>query len=381
MSVSITLVRALVEEVVRAGADPDAYLAAAGFDRALLDEPSARVDVAVYDRLDELALDLTGDPALGLHMAERARLAAFHVVGHLSSHCKTARQALRALTRYRRLLSDAEPPTLTEQGDTATVTWHFVRGGERGDRLRAELGVTAIVKIAQAALGMTQPPRTVEFVHAAPPYAAEYHRVLGCPVRFGSDATRIHFDRTLLDVPQIHANGALFQLLEGQALRDLARLAAPPAVSARVRAAILGSYDGTRPTMDVVARRLSVSERSLRRRLQSEGRTYAELVDEAMAELARQMLHDPANTLQAIADRLGFSEPSAFHRAFKRWTGLTPSRYRADAGTLAPGEVADDGADAAEPEALSGMPDDDAADPPAAPPPKKPGFLGRRRFW
>jgi AraC-like DNA-binding protein len=328
MSVSVTLVRALVEEIVRCGADPDAFLAAGGLDARILDDPSARIDAVSYDRLHERALDATGDPALGLHMAGRTRLAAFHVVGHLTSHCATIRQALVALARYRKLLSDTEPPTLVERGDTAILTWHFLVGGERGNRLRAEFGVTALVTIAQVALGVSMGPQLVEFVHAEPDYAGEYPRVLGCPARFGSDATRIHFARALLDTKQRHANGDLFRLLESQALRDLARLTAPPLVSARVRAAILAMYAGTRPTMDEVARRLRMSTRSLRRRLTEEDRTFAELVDEAMAELARHLLADPGITIQEVADRLGFSEPSAFHRAFKRWTGVTPRQHR-----------------------------------------------------
>src|SRR5438552_10158976 len=97
MSVSVSLVRSLVEEIVRAGADPDAFLAAGGVTRALLDDSDARVPLPCYDRLQELAIDTTGDPALGLHMAARAPLSTFDVVGLLSIHCRTIREALGVL--------------------------------------------------------------------------------------------------------------------------------------------------------------------------------------------------------------------------------------------------------------------------------------------
>jgi AraC-like DNA-binding protein len=327
MTVSVTLVQTLLEAVERAGGDPDALLAECGLDRSLIEAPSARFDAARYDALHERALDVTGDPALGLHLAEHARLAAFHLVGFLTANCRTIRQALGVFARYRRLLSDVEAPTLVEDGDLAILTCYFVQGSPRGNRLRAEFGMTAVMRTAQDALGLKEAPRLVEFIHAAPDHAAEYARVFGCDVRFGAAACRIHIPREVLDRPQIHANRDLFHLLETRAVSDLASLPAPT-MTVRVRAAIVEHYDGTRPSMDDIAKRLGISSRSLRRRLQEEQAAFPDLVDEAMAEIARVMLLDPSATIHDIADRLGFSEPSAFHRAFKRWTGLTPGQFR-----------------------------------------------------
>jgi AraC-like DNA-binding protein len=329
MSVSVTLVRTLVEEIARAGHDPHAYLDAAHLELSLLDDPNARVEGDAYDRLQELALDLTGDPALGVHMVERVSPSAFHVVGFLSNHCATLRQAIDLFARYRQLLSDAPPPSLVEEGDEAILTCHFVAGGsERSARMRAEFGVASITRTALMVLGVPEPPRLVELTHAAPPYASEVERVLGCPVRYGADAVRLHFARALLDAARLHSNPELLRLLEHQAERNLAQLVTPRRLSTRVRAAVLDGADGTRPSMTAMARRLGLSERSLRRRLHEEGVTYAEVLEQALAELARRLLEDAQLTIQEIADRLGFSEASAFHRAFKRWTGLTPKQFR-----------------------------------------------------
>jgi AraC-like DNA-binding protein len=328
MSVSVTLVRTLVEELVRAGTDPDAFLTAANVDPKLLDDPNARIDIAAYDRLHESALDTIGDAALGLHMAERATLSAFHVVGFLSVHCRTIRQAIGVFVQYRSLLSECPAPELHEEGDRAYLTCFFIRGPERCNRLRAEFNVTGLVKVAQLSLGMARPPLLIEFEHAAPWYAEEYSRVFGCPIRFGSEATRIHVERSVIDAALIHGNDELFSLLKAQADRHLDDLTRPRSLSRRIRSLMLEHYDGTKPSMESVARRLGVSSRSLRRRLSEEGMTYAEVVDEAMADVARRMLYDRARSIQDIADRLGFSEPSAFHRAFKRWTGLTPGQFR-----------------------------------------------------
>jgi AraC-like DNA-binding protein len=218
---------------------------------------------------------------------------------------------------------------LHEDGDLAVLTCHFVEGGsERCRRLRDEFGVVSMARTALLALGVPEPPRLVELTHEQPGYAAEVERALGCPVRYRASATRLHFARWLLDAPLLHANPELKRLLESQAERKLAELTVPRSLAARVRAVVLDGQDGARPTMRAMARRLGLSSRSLRRHLHEEGHTYAEVLEQAMAEIARRMLDDPAATIQDVADRLGFSEASAFHRAFKRWTGLTPRQFR-----------------------------------------------------
>ncbi len=327
MSVSVTVVRTLVEELARRGIDPAGVLEAASLDPGILDDPNARVGLAAYDRLQEAALDASGDPAFGLHMAEHAALPTFHVVGFLSLHCRTIRQAIELLQRYRALLSEVEPPFLEERGKFAVLTCYFLPGSPACTRLRAEFGIASILGIARSmmedAVGVL-----VEMPYPAPAHAAEYERVFGCEVRFDSDAIRLHFDRRLLDQPRIHANAELLRVLEDQAERKLESLRVPPCTWAQVRVLVVDHYDGTRPPLRRVARRLGMSGRSLRRRLKDEGRTYAEVVEEAMADVARRLLQDPSMSIAQVAERLGFSEPSAFHRAFKRWTGQTPGQFR-----------------------------------------------------
>jgi AraC-like DNA-binding protein/2-polyprenyl-3-methyl-5-hydroxy-6-metoxy-1,4-benzoquinol methylase len=269
-------------------------------------------------------------------MGARAPLPTFGVVGSISIHCPTIRQAIDIFVRYRRLVSDAEPPSLVEEGDRAILTFHFIRASERCSRLRAELGITALVRFAF--MSALSKPRSVaiEFEHEAPSYAAEYEKVLGFPVGFGRPSTRILFERRVLDEPQIHANPEVRQLLESQAERRLGDLSAPPPLSQRVRDLVADHYQGTKPPMEEVARKLSLSGRSLRRRLSEEGTSYASLLEEAFAEVARRKLSDPSARIQEVAHRMGFSEASAFHRAFKRAIGVTPAQFREGLRPAAP---------------------------------------------
>lgn len=330
MSVSVTLVRALVEEVARAGRDPDAFLRAARIEPAVLADADARLTFSRYSGAQRLAAEWTGDPALGLHLGERAPLAAYHMIGLLSAHCSTLRQAFAMLARYRRLLFDGAAPAMAEDGEQAELRYAFRYGRGPADRMGAEFTVAATVQIGRMCLGRAAAPLEVAFEHPTPAHVEEYRRVLGAPVRFDADATRIRFARALLDAPLLHANPDLCEVLAGEAERKLAGLASAP-LRDKVRAlAVEEDAVGRaqRRPMEEVARRLALSERSLRRRLAEEGSSYAAVVEEAIAELARRRLRDLGTPIKRVADQLGFSEASAFHRAFKRWTGMTPQEYR-----------------------------------------------------
>jgi AraC-like DNA-binding protein len=328
MSVSILLVRGLVEAVGSAGVTREGFLDAAGLDPTRLDDGDARISVDEYDRLQLLALEMSEDEALGLHMGERASLAAFDVVGHLLSHAVTMREGVQIFLRFHRILSDCADSTLREEGDTGTIEYEFPRGAARANRIRAEFGMTVLKWMGEHYVGRDKLARRVFFEHAAPEYAAEYTRIFGQSVHFGHAFTGIEFDRALLDREQLHKDPELSLVLETQAERKISRLARSVGYRERLKEYLAAQALVERPQMESVARRFGMSVRSLRRRLTEEGVSYGALVEEALATVAKSMLDDPSRSIQETAYALGFSDPSAFHRAFKRWTNLTPKQYR-----------------------------------------------------
>ncbi len=268
-------------------------------------------------------------------MGARAPLATFDLVGSMSVHCSTIREAIEVFRRYRRLVSDCEAPSLIEHGDLAILTLHIIRASERCSRLRAELGITALVRFGRMSAMVKRRASVIQFEHQTPPYAAEYLNVLGSPVTFGHRETRVMFERRLLDEPPLHADAEVEARLEGQANLRLQALGS--SVAARVRAVV--TRECARPrhqandvapriSTNDVARRLSVSSRTLQRRLQEERVTFAEVVEDAVADVARTLLENPTATIEEVALRLGFSEADSFRRAFKRWTGMTPWAFR-----------------------------------------------------
>jgi AraC-like DNA-binding protein len=328
MSLSIMLLYALIEAVEPAGVARDDLLRAAQIDPGRLDDIDGRLDGDEYDRVQTAALDLTGDEALGLHMGERITIRPFDVLADLASHAPTLRDAFQTFTRFHRIVSDGPNSTLDEHNDVAVARYEFLRSSPRCNRMRAEFGLVGLLRMVRHFTHQEGTARAVYFEHPAPEYRAEYARIFGGRERFDHDFTGIEFDRELLDRTPLAQNGELYSVLESLAERKLSRVTREGGHAERLRNYLVMNAGAKRPQMDAVARSLGISVRSLRRRLDEEGVSYTGLLNESRATLAKRMLDDPRRSIYETAYAMGFSDPSAFHRAFKRWTGMTPTQYR-----------------------------------------------------
>jgi AraC-like DNA-binding protein len=332
VSVSISLVRTLIEAVDRAGIPAERFIAQSGLSRSLLEDAAARLEVSAYDVLQELALDMTGDPALGLHMGDQPSVSAFQVVGALVSHCRTIREGLDVFFRYHRIVADCPASYLVPRGDEVVLVYNFLRTTPRCSRLRAEFGITRVLRIGQIFGGASTTPTEIWFEHEEPTYAAEYARILGAGrVRFSQPSTGFVMPAAFLDITQLHSSPELFQVLKTQADKQLSDLDGSMPLSRRIHELVVHHFTDVEPDMDTIARRMGMSARSLRRRLQDEGCSFSEIIGRAMGELSCNVLRERNTTIQEAAFRLGFSEASSFHRAFKRWTGKTPKQFRDEA--------------------------------------------------
>jgi AraC-like DNA-binding protein len=328
MSVSTVLVRVLVEAVERSGVPRTALLGAAGIDADRLAAASGRFELEDFAALQTAALDLTSDEALGLHMAEQATEGGFDLLAHLIMHAPTMRDAVGLLARFQGLLSDHAELTLREKGPVATFQYDFARSNERSDRMHAEFVMAALLRFIRLFGGPSAAARAVTFEHARPAHHREHARLFGGVERFQQSATAFAFDRDLLDRTQLHQSPELYAVLQVQAERSLERISAGQGPSARLQQYLLARPPSRIPDMATAARDLGTSVRSLRRRLAADATSYRLLVKARLEASAAQMLRDPHRTIQQTAQALGFSDAAAFHRAFRRWTGMTPKQYQ-----------------------------------------------------
>jgi AraC-like DNA-binding protein len=333
-SFSMQLVRALAHAVEQRGVPPAELLRAARLETERLDAAAAdaRLPGPDFFRLCERALDLTGDPALGLHWSRAIDPNAFAPVSLLLGHSATLSQALETLSQFETLLSDHRSYELRKHGDRATLRcFGLSRTSLRFQRFSAEMMVSGFFKLIRSFDARTRFHR-LSFEYPAPAHAAEYTRLFGQRVQFEQPFTGLTFERRLLDLPSPHRDEAVGDALRGVAQHRLARLMQQNLHSRRVRDLLVRHGRPHRVPMKTAARSLALSVRSLQRRLAAEGQSYDALRNEAAAVVAKQLLRDEQLTIKQAADALGFSSTSPFHRAFKRWTGATPSAFRATRG-------------------------------------------------
>jgi AraC-like DNA-binding protein len=326
-TVSILLVRVLAQAVERAGAQRAQLLAAAEIDPSWLDDTQARLPLATYERAQLAALELSGDAALALHIGEQSSSAAFDVVGHLTAHAATLRQAIEATMRYSRILSQGAALILDEETETAVIRCASLVAGS-SDQFSQELATSGLTRLIRAFVSPSARPRHVFFEYPAPAHRAEYRRIFDGAERFEHTFTGIEIERAWLDRTQLHNSPELYTVLKTQAERVLGRVTRDVDVAELVQEHLASCDPANMPTMEDIARHFGMSGRTLRRRLLAEHCAYEALVERTLADVAKRMIEDPQSSIQATAAAMGFATPAAFHRAFKRWTGTTPKAYK-----------------------------------------------------
>jgi AraC-like DNA-binding protein len=292
-----------------------------------LHQTGHRFALVDFAALHSRALDLTGDEALGLHMAERVPEGAFDLIAHLVAHAPTLREAFQLCVQFQRLIVDDGHIGLTERGDTATLEFHLPRLQERVERSLAEFAAAGTMRLVVTVAGPSA-PRSVSFEHERPRHSREYARIFGGVVRFRQPATALTVDRAALDRVHLHQHPELFALLRSQAERALEKAGVDPGLVDKLRGYLLARSPARIPDIATAARDVGISERSLRRHLANDSTSYRELVRDVLEVHAARMLRDSARSIEEIAYACGFATASAFHRAFKRWKGMTPAQFR-----------------------------------------------------
>jgi AraC-like DNA-binding protein len=324
MAGSILVVRGLVEALEHSGVTRAALFQRTGFDGGRLQELDGRVEADELGALQEAALDLTANGAFGLTLGLGTTASTFNFSNRLLAHATTLRDGIAELVEFDRLLADRPSWRLDEQGETATLIYDAGPGSPRCRRLRAEAALSGVYRTVKHLGGSRKP--AVLFDYPAPDYRAEYARAFEGTERFEQALTGIAFDRQLLDTPR-RPDRTAYDVSSSLETR-LARADRKTTYSERVREYVLISAPPDRHNMEAVARGLGLSGRSLRRRLREEGKSYGAIVESALATVAKRLISDEQRSIEATAYAMGYSDATAFHRAFKRWTGSTPGAYR-----------------------------------------------------
>jgi AraC-like DNA-binding protein len=306
--------------------DTEALVRELSLSREALAQPGARISIPVAERLIARGRELTGDSALGFYLGWQMRISAHGFLGFAAMTSATTRAALQVAVRFAPTHTDAISLQLEEGPEyTSLIIAETADLGSAREFIISALMV-GIWQIGNSLTGQ-QLEGNAEVAYGEPADYARIKHLLPSPIRFDRPDNRLTFHSAVLDLPLLLADPAALQLAREQCERDLDALASARSLVDRVRQQLVAEDHQFR-TIHEVARALYMSDRTLKRKLMSEGTSYFELLDTARKERALLLLRDADLTLEQVADRVGYSELSNFTRAFKRWTGTTPKRFR-----------------------------------------------------
>lgn len=327
-----TWVKAICRALEAAGCDSAVLLAEAGLDLKSLDSPTARCPLTHTERLWRIAVAATGDPAFGIKVASHINQTTFHALSYGLAASSTLKEAFERVQRYCHVASDAIEYEFLRSG----AEYHFVIepapavADESVDAL-----VGAYLRMCRSLIGHDYSPLRIEFRRARPAKIEDFQSLLRAPLQFGAARTRLVFDREAIERSLDGGNPELARHNDAIALQYLSQIERDN-IQWRVREVLTQRLAQGEPSQEEVAELLNMSARTLQRKLGEGGITYKEILDETRRVLALAYLSAQRHTVSDVTYLLGFSAGSSFTRAFRRWTGLSPSDWRAGAGASDP---------------------------------------------
>lgn len=275
------------------------------------------------------AAELSGDPFFGLHAAQSLEKGAYGLVEFVCRSAQTVRDGLEQLLRYQRLVNEVVEYSLVERGSVIALEHRIPGEPLAAGRQGNEFTVALFVQLARLLTGAPCPARRVWFVHPPPADVNELAEHFGTThFDFNASANGVETDASLLELKIQSADSALHSVLAEQAQQELSRKPQSFDFLGRVREHVRVSLEKGAPGIERVAAAMKMSARTLQRRLADDGTSFQDVVEDVRQTLARVYLADPKLAVGEVAFLLGYSDPRAFVRAFKRWTGKTPGESR-----------------------------------------------------
>jgi len=293
-----------------------------------LTDPDLRVPEASVESAWQIAATLTCDDAIGVHLAEFLPRGALDLVEYALRASPSLAVGLERLARYGHVLSD-RVAARTETNDSGLLFLIRDTGNTVLHPGRADFALTAALQFARESTGADITPLQVCLAHAEPPDASEHRRFFHRSVRFGAGSNSLLLSAVDAARPMRTADEALASIVRRRLDKVLAeRVLHRSGFSGPVRHMMVEQLGKTTLTPDAVAGALAVSRRTLSRRLADEGSSFRSIFDDVRRELACALLQDPTLSIRDVAFFLQYSEPAAFSRSFRRWTGQTPRAFR-----------------------------------------------------
>jgi AraC-like DNA-binding protein len=331
-TISVGLVHQALQVAVERGVDVDAVLAKAGIGADLMKTPKARVTSAAYAQLWAALADVMDDEFFGMD-SHPMRRGSYRLMCHAVLCGETLERALRRMLSFLRAVLDDLSGELRYEGERAMICVH-----DRCDAPRRMFTYATWLMLVHGLacwlVGRRLPLLEASFRCVEPSEVADYRTRFCETATFAAPLTQVSFDARLLDLKVVATEAGLRAFLRGAPANLLVKYRNDASLSATIRRRLRRQRPDAWPEVDDLARSLFLSGTTLQRRLQGEGTSYQRLKDDLRRDIAIGLLSTTSTPVADVAEQVGFQETSAFHRAFKKWTGVSPGAYRGgSAGT------------------------------------------------
>ncbi len=293
-------------------------------------EPLSRTKSSAQVAFWRAALEVTKDPDIGLHIGEYLPLYRGQVIEYLFLSSGSFGAGLKRVLSYQRLVTDSVLAELVHKpSDNLCYLQHTITGPKDPVAFRhfVECLLMGLLRFFKSVTEGEFKFLHVEFPYAEGASLREYRRLFGCEVTLGADCFRIHFDPAILQLKLWHAEPELLHFHEQMANLKLRELARQDLLN-DVRRVVAADLESVELTLEIIASKLGIPARRLRAQLTEADTSFKQILSDYRCKLAKRLLARSNESIEQIVYLTGFSEPSTFYRAFKRWTGQTPVEYR-----------------------------------------------------
>ena len=326
-TIAICFVAAALRSVHGRNLDADELLANVGLSSSLLEVPQARVSAKHYGALWRAIAAALDDEFFGQD-SRRMKVGSFAMLCHSVLCCKTLSQALDRSLRFYALILDDISGSAERDANEARIVLHEHAPGVSQRVFAHELLLMLLYGLSCWLVGRRIPILRTEFSYAEPAHSAEYRLMYCADLRFNRPHTLLAFEASYLDLPVVQNERSAKEFLRSAPESILLKYKNGSSLTARVRRRLRQFLPGTVPDFEELAQQMSITPATMRRRLHEEGESYQSIKDQLRRDLAISYLSHSRRSVMDIALELGFSERSAFHRAFRKWTGASPGEFR-----------------------------------------------------
>ncbi len=330
MSISATKISAfLMEFDNNYNISIDEVIAFSKVNKSILSSPDNRLSGLEVKKIIEAAKSLTKDSYIGLHQGQRLSKGFSNILGYVLMNCSTLKECWTKYCRYEKLIDSTSASSFELLKNKAVLNNITLDPSLKDNIQFSDFKLSGMLSYIKLLCGKNIQLIEVHFTHSKPKNICEYEKVFQSNLLFEKASNALIFNSNLLSTPVLEPNKSLLHLFEKNANTAIEELNTNACYNDKVTKIITEELlKSNLISIETIAKKLSLSVRSLQLHLHKENTSYAELLKDTRKNIAVNYLTNPNITIAEIAYVLGFSEVSAFHRTFKSWTGLTPAKFR-----------------------------------------------------